>query len=193
MKKAEQREQTIRTLVASAREQFAERGYAGVALEDIVAAAGVTRGALYHHFDGKEGLFRAVLDDVGREVGAHIEAVADAEPDQWRALMVGCHAFLEVALDARIARIMLIDAPAVLGWETWRQIDEQNAMRLLREQLAALADAGTIHTPSVEALAHLLSGAMNELALWIAGSSTPEDTLSAALDALDAVLARLKG
>jgi AcrR family transcriptional regulator len=199
MKKAEQREQTTRALVALAREQFAARGYANVALEDIVAAAGVTRGALYHHFDGKLGLFRAVLDEVGGAVGARVAAAADAESDGWAALRVGCRAFLECALDPAIARILLIDAPAVLGWEAWRAMDEQNAMRLLREQLAELVDAERIalidsghgREAQIAALAHTLSGAMNELALWIAGSPTPDVTLRAAWAVLDAMLGRI--
>lgn len=190
-KKSEQREQTMRTLIEIAREQFAAKGYANVALEDIVAAAGVTRGALYHHFDGKEGLFRAVLETVSREVGAFVQAKADAQTDDWNVFTTGCRAFLEIALDPQYARILLIDAPAVLGWATWRAIDEENSMRLLRDQLSTLAAQGLIQTPSIEALTHLLSGAMNELALWVAEAEHPQDTLQKALAALDAMLTQL--
>mgnify|MGYP000305108759 CR=1 FL=1 len=113
--------------------------------------------------------------------------------DDWEMLKIGCRAFLEVALDPHVARILLIDAPAVLGWMTWRQIDEQNSMRLLREKLTTLRARGIIETASTDALAHLLSGAMNELALWIAGSAEPAHTLDEAAAALDGILERLRG
>ena len=180
--KAEQRAATTARLIEVAREQFTTHGYADAPTEDIVRIAGVTRGALYHHFGGKEGLFHAVLDAVQHDVGERVEAAARQVEGTWEQLIAGCAAFLEASRDPQVQRIMLIDAPAVLGWAAWRELDAQYSMKSLREALAALQAQGELAPLSLDALTHLLSGAMNEAALWIAQSDQP-----AALD--DAVAA----
>ena len=186
--KAAQREATVARLVAVGRDRFARAGYAQTATEEIVRRAGVTRGALYHHFGSKEGLFAAVLVDVQRDVGRRVAAAAEREEDRWRQLRAGCRAFLRASLDPEVRRIALIDAPAVLGWEAWRSADAAASMPLLADVLAALAADGTIAPPSVEALAHLLSGAMNEAALWIAQADDTERALADATATLDHLL-----
>lgn len=180
--KAEQRAATTARLIEVAREQFTTHGYADAPTEDIVRIAGVTRGALYHHFGSKEGLFHAVLDAVQHDVGERVEAAAGQVGGTWEQLIAGCAAFLEASRDPQVQRIMLIDAPAVLGWAAWRELDAQYSMKSLREALAALQAQGELAPLSLDALTHLLSGAMNEAALWIAQSDQP-----AALD--DAVAA----
>lgn len=191
--KAEQREQTIQELIGIARELFSRDGYAGAATEEIVARAGVTRGALYHHFGSKEGLFRAVLEKVQADIAERVEVAANAaEADNWRQLSAGCRAFLEASLDPQIRRIALIDAPAVLGWEVWREVDAANSARLLQAGLQELADAGQIRALPLVAVAHLLSGAMNEAALWIAGAPDPQIALAEASAGLEALLNGLK-
>lgn len=171
--RAEQRERTRRTLVARSRRLFAERGYADVGLAEIVTAASVTKGALYHHFTGKADLFRAVLDEVQGEVADAVAARADAFEDPWDQLTAGCRAFLTASTAPDVQRIMLVDGPAVLGWSEWRALDEASSARHLHEALSALVAAGVIPEQPVAPVARLLSGAMNEAALWLAVSSSP--------------------
>ncbi|MFJ6662152.1 TetR/AcrR family transcriptional regulator [Streptomyces sp. NPDC091377] len=173
--RARQRELTRQTLLGQARRLFAEHGYAAVGLAQIVEAAGVTKGALYHHFSGKPEVFRAVLEEVQQEVGLRVARAADAEDDPWRQLTVGCQEFLTAATDPAVQRIMLVDGPAVLGWGEWRAMDEAASARHLADALTAVADAGLIAPQPVAPLAHLLSGAMNEAALWLATSPDPAD------------------
>ncbi len=187
--KAAQTEATTQKLIAIARALFAERGYADTAAEDIVQRAGVTRGALYHHFGSKEGLFRAAVESVQAEIGARVEAAAADAEDAWAELLNGCRAFLMAALDPQARQIVLVDAPAVLGWEAWRAMDEANSMALLREALAELIEAGLLLPLPLDALTRLLSGAMNEAALWIAAAADRDAALEQAMTALEALLA----
>ncbi|MFB9208386.1 TetR/AcrR family transcriptional regulator [Nonomuraea spiralis] len=189
--RTEQKERTRRTLLDTARRLFATRGYAGVGLAEIVSESGVTKGALYHHFSGKTDLFRAVLEQVQREVADRVAAAADAQDDPWAQLKAGCAAFVAAGADPRVQRIMLIDGPAVLGWNEWRAIDEATSVRHLTEALTVLVADGRIPAQPVAPLARLLSGAMNEAALWLAQSAPGDlaDTqaaLSRLLDSLHA-------
>ncbi|MFI7152812.1 TetR/AcrR family transcriptional regulator [Nonomuraea sp. NPDC050022] len=182
----EQREQTRRILVREGRLLFASRGYGAVGLSQIVAAAGVTKGALYHHFGSKADLFRTVLEQVQGEVAETVAATAEVQDDPWEQLVAGCRAFLAACTDPDIQRIMLIDGPAVLGWSEWRALDEAASARHLAEALSGLIEAGIIARQPVAPLTHLLSGAMNEAALWLAGSGDPGD-----LDDVWAALSRI--
>ncbi|WP_017588478.1 TetR/AcrR family transcriptional regulator [Nocardiopsis ganjiahuensis] len=173
--RAEQRARTRRTLIRQGRRLFAEHGYGQVGLAGIVAAAEVTKGALYHHFDGKAALFRAVLEEVQQEVGASVAGAADAHTDPWEQLTSGCRAFLTASTAPDVRRIMLVDGPAVLGWREWRALDEASSAHHLREALASLVDAGILAPQPVAPLANLLSGAMNEAALWLADSGGEQD------------------
>jgi AcrR family transcriptional regulator len=173
--RARQREETRRTLLRESRRLFATRGYGAVGLAEIVQAAGVTKGALYHHFASKADLFRAVLEQVQQEVADTVAITADAEPDPWRQFTTGCLAFLTASTHPDARQIMLIDGPAVLGWAQWRALDEATSARHLNEALAALIEAGTIVRQPLAPLAHLLSGAMNEAALWLAESASADD------------------
>jgi AcrR family transcriptional regulator len=190
--KAAQREATTRRLLEIARVHFTKYGYAQTATEKIVEEAGVTRGALYHHFGSKEGLFKAVVEVVQQDVAAQIEKAVSKSKDPWEQLLVGCKTFLTASMDADIQQIMLLDAPAVLGFETWREIDSQNSMRLLQESIQELVKKKIIQTPSAEAFTHLLSGAMNEAALWVARSKNPKQTLVEATKTLEHLLEAVK-
>ncbi|GAA2611270.1 TetR/AcrR family transcriptional regulator [Actinomadura fulvescens] len=186
--RAEQRERTRRALVREGRRLFATRGYAAVGLSEIVRAAGVTKGALYHHFESKAELFGAVLAEVQREVAGTVAATADARTDPWDSFTAGCQAFLTATTDPDIQRIMLIDGPAVLGWTEWRAMDEAGSARHLAEALAELIEAGLLARQPVAPLTHLLSGAMNEAALWLASSpESLDDTRAALTRMLDAL------
>ncbi|MFG1961693.1 TetR/AcrR family transcriptional regulator [Nonomuraea sp. NPDC049028] len=182
----EQREQTRRILVREGRLLFASRGYGAVGLSQIVAAAGVTKGALYHHFESKADLFRTVLEQVQGEVAETVAATAEVQDDPWEQLVAGCRAFLTACTNPDIQQIMLIDGPAVLGWSEWRALDEAASARHLAEALSGLIEAGVIARQPVAPLTHLLSGAMNEAALWLAGSGDPGD-----LDDVWAALSRI--
>ncbi len=193
MKKSEQREATIQKLIEIGREIFTQQGYAQAATEEIVQRAGVTRGALYHHFGSKEGLFKAVLDDVQREIATRITAsAAQIRQDSWGQLLAGCKVFLSASLDPQVRQIVLIDAPAVLGWEVWRKTDEATSMQGLYEILAILMREGRIKPLPLAALVHLLSGAMNEAALWIAQADDPDQALDESIATLETLLGGIK-
>ncbi|MFF5263527.1 TetR/AcrR family transcriptional regulator [Actinomadura viridis] len=184
--RAQQRERTRQELLRVSRLLFADRGYGAVSLAEIVEAAGVTKGALYHLFASKADLFRAVLEQVQREVGETVARTADAHDDPWTRLTAGCQAFLAASTAPGVQRIMLVDGPAVLGWSEWRALDERTSARHLAEALTELIGAGVIAPQPVAPLTHLLSGAMNEAALWLASSGDP-----ASLPDTQAALARL--
>jgi AcrR family transcriptional regulator len=190
--KAEQRAETMRRLISVARTQFTEHGYAQSSTETIVRLAGVTRGALYHHFGNKEGLFRAVVAEVQRDVARRVAQASQAAVHPWDQLLVGCRAFLRASLEPDVQRIMLIDGPATIGWEAWRQMDAENAMRLLEEGIRELVDMRLIEVASVSAATHLLSGAMNEAVLWIARSEQPHEALDETIATLEQLLAGLR-
>ncbi|MER5966989.1 TetR/AcrR family transcriptional regulator [Streptomyces sp. NPDC002057] len=189
--RAEQRAATRRALLAEGRRRFAEDGYHAVVLAEVARAVGVTKGAAYHHFDSKAGLFRAVVAEVQGELGERVAAAAERETDPWEQLRAGCRAFLAAGADPAVRRIVLVDAPTVLGWEEWRALDEASSARHLTEALEGLMGTGTIAPQPVEPLTRLLSGAMNEAALWLARSGTPE-ALELTVRALDGLLAGIR-
>ena len=190
--KREQREATTHELIGIAREIFVQQGYSNAATEDIVARAGVTRGALYHHFGSKEGLFKAVLNEVLCEVADKINAAADEKADLWDQLLMGCRAFLQASLEPAFQRIALIDAPAVLGWDVWRELDEANTLQTLDFVLNELNTANQLVPMPLTAMTHLLSGAMNEAALWIARAHDPTSALQESITALELLLNALR-
>jgi AcrR family transcriptional regulator len=167
-------EATRRLLVTAARALFGTRGYAGVGTEEIVRAAGVTRGALYHQFRDKADLFAAVAEQVEAEIADRIAAgAAGAAADPVGALRAGARLFLDACAEPEVERIILLDAPAVLGWEAWRDLAGRYGLGLVQLALQAAMDAGAIVPQPVAALAHVLIGALNECALYIARAEDP--------------------
>jgi AcrR family transcriptional regulator len=186
-RKAEQSEATRRALIQVARRLFARRGYAATPIEEIVRRARVTRGALYHHFAGKQELFRDVYEDLERDLAEKITAAAEGE-ERWELhLEVGCQAFLDACREPAVQRIVLLDAPSVLGWEAWHEIDAKYGLGLIVSALQAAMDVGYIEEHPVEPLATLLLGALTEAGLAIARAEDPE----AARAELGASVARL--
>jgi AcrR family transcriptional regulator len=167
-RQAENSAATRAALLKIARRFFAERGYAETATEDIVRRARVTRGALYHHFKDKQDLFKAVLHQEQLKVAAKCAEAAAKELDPWRALMTANEAFLEACLDPAVQQIILIDAPAVLGSEGFRQSDERYYLAGMKAAIEASISAGIIEKQPVDPLAHMIMGAMNEAARLIA-------------------------
>ena len=167
-RQAENSAATRAALLKIARKFFAERGYADTATEEIVRRARVTRGALYHHFKDKQDLFRAVLHEEQLRVAAKCAEAAAKESDPWRALMTANEAFLEACLDPAVQQIVLIDAPAVLGSEGFRQSDESYYLAGLIAAIEAAITAGIIEKQPAEPLAHMIMGSINEAARLIA-------------------------
>ena len=167
---AERRSATRRALLEAGRELFAARGFAGAGQEEIVERAGVTRGALAHHFATKKGLFRAVVESVETELAGHIATAALRGDDPMAVLRLGCLAFLDAALDPAVRRIVLLAAPAVLGWQAWREIDTTYGLGLVSEVLEHCMEAGLITRRPVQPLAHILLAALNEAAMLVANA-----------------------
>jgi AcrR family transcriptional regulator len=189
--KAAQREATIRALLHHAREAFAEDGYRAASLDTIAGAAGVTKGALYHHFrGGKRALFGAVAAQLHAEIAERVASSAP-EADAWEQLIAGCRTFLEATLEPAAQRILLLDAPAVLGWEGWRELDAASSVQHLEEALARLVAEEVIDDLPLRPMVHLLSGAMNEAALAMAQSSDPQRRLRETMVVLERLLAGL--
>jgi AcrR family transcriptional regulator len=184
----ERSEATRRALISAARALFGARGYGDVGTEEIVAKAGVTRGALYHQFADNKDLFRAVLEDLEQDIiqrlGEQVVAKASGPGD---ALMATVGAWLEASEEPEVQQIMLIDAPGVLGWAEWRAIGQRHALGEAMMMLEAAMEEGTVARQPVRPLAHVVVGALDEAVLYIAGA---EDRAAARAEMTD-VLQRL--
>ncbi|MFK3644372.1 TetR/AcrR family transcriptional regulator [Pseudomonas protegens] len=181
-------EQTRARLIASARQAFARLGYAKTSMDDLTAEAGLTRGALYHHFGDKQGLLAAVVEQIDSEMDERLEAISAAASDPWQGFAQRCRAYLEMAQEAEIRRIVLQDARAVLGQ---RQPAEEHCIDSLSRRLQALVEAGLITPAPSQALARLINGSLVDAALWIAAEQ-PEQRLQQALQALELLLRGLQ-
>lgn len=161
--------------MAVARELFAVRGYAGVGTEEIVQRARVTRGALYHHFRDKKDLFRAVHEQMEAELAATLGKQLAEGPahDPIALLRTGVRTFLDYCMNPALARIALVDAPSVLGWEEWREVDEKYGLGLVMAGLQGAMAAGAIREQPVKPLAHLILGALGEAGMLIANADDP--------------------
>jgi AcrR family transcriptional regulator len=172
---AERTGATRAALIAAARRLFTERGYDEVAAEEIVRAAGVSRGALYHHFGGKPQLLEAAYEQLEAESTERVARVvlgSDLE-SPLGAMRAGIEAFLDECAEPELRRIALHDAPAVLGWERWREIGAANGLGLIEASLNAAIEAGEIRQVPVKPTAHLLLGALDEAAMLVARSEDP--------------------
>jgi AcrR family transcriptional regulator len=188
-----ERSQTTRTaLIDAARPLFAERGYGGVGTEEIVRAAGVTRGALYHHFKGKKDLFEAVYEQLESEIAADIASSVEPGAPMLATLQAGAARFLDRCLEPEVQRIGLLDAPAVLGWERWREIGAQYGLGLIEGLLAAGVEAGELRPQPIKPLAHALLGALDEIAMLVARAEDPGTVREEAGATLELLLAALR-
>ncbi len=175
MKSQEARSAETRgALLAAGRRLFARGGFRGTGIEAVAGAAGNTTGALYHHFRDKQGLFQAVFEEVERELAERVAAAAAGGADPWDRLLLGIDAYLAACASPALQRIVLTDAPSVLGWETWREIDARYHLRSLRAALAAAMRARMIESRPPEPLAQLLMGMLTEAGLAIARGEDPE-------------------
>ncbi|MEU1207329.1 TetR/AcrR family transcriptional regulator [Nocardia sp. NPDC005825] len=193
IRQAERSESTRANLMAAARELFAERGYAAVGTPEIVERAGSSRGALYHQFKDKKDLFRAVYEQEQQAILQQIaETMAEAPPtDAMAVLEAGLHNFLLSCVDPERVRITLIDAPAVLGWQEWREVDEKYGLGLIVAGLQSGIQAGQLRADlDIRPLSLMILSALGEAAMFIANSDDPE---SARARTEPAVLALVDG
>ena len=191
-RKAEQSRETQDRLIKAAKELFTTKGYADTAMEDLVAKAGMTRGALYHQYADKRDLFRAVFEAVEAELGQQLAMAVASETDPWLMLRAGARAFLASATEPGIRRIVLVDGPAVLGWEEWRRIDAQHSLGMVRMIFEANIAAGNIPPQPVEPLAHLIVGALNEAALAVAAAGDAAGARESFASSMEGVLDALR-
>ncbi len=186
--KAEQTRRTRRAILDRARHLFATQGYAATGTEAIIRELGITRGALYHQFSDKLGVFKAVVVEAYDEITAHVRTRIEPLGTNWEQLVVGCQAFLEVAQQEELRRLVFIEAPAVLAADTLAEIDQYGFGLLQGSIQVAVAD-GDLKVVDAEGFAHLVNGALNELAAWVAQSDDPQ-RLETAQQLIEALLIR---
>ncbi|WP_312014810.1 TetR/AcrR family transcriptional regulator [Bradyrhizobium sp. AUGA SZCCT0169] len=181
-RRAQMVEKTRAKLIRAARKAFAAEGYAAASMDDLTAKAGLTRGALYHNFGDKKGLLQAVIDQIDAEMVARMRAVQDRAKTAWLGFLDANIAFIEMALEPEIQRIMLLDGPAVLG-DPSRWPNQNECLRTTTQTIQALIDAKTVRPVDAEAAARLLNGAALSAALWIAAADDPRAVLAKAVAA----------
>ncbi len=172
---AERTEATRSKLISTGRTLFAEKGFAATSTEDILSASAVSRGAMYHHFSSKTELFQAVFEAVEDDLTNDIlvTATASGETDPMRILEAGFDAFLDQCRNPEVQRIVMLEGPTVLGWDTWHELDERYAFGTIKFVLASAAEAGRIEPDAVDPLAHLLLGAIMQAGMVVARADDP--------------------
>jgi AcrR family transcriptional regulator len=187
-RKVAQGASTRAALLAAGRKLFGAEGFGGTSIDDIAAAAGVTKGALYHHFSSKDALFRAVYEQVKREITDHV-APSFLEPEPWAALVAGCQATLDAHQDPEVRQIVIADGRAVLGWEVVRAVESRYGAIVLRGALRKAMHAGVIERQPLGPLAQMLNGALTEACMLIADAE--RDDADRARSEVGAVVVRL--
>jgi AcrR family transcriptional regulator len=190
-KRAAQGRATRGQLIEVATGLFAEHGYEGTSIEAVLTAAGVSRGALYHHFAGKEALFTAVLEALNERITAQLTEVISGCADPVDAVRIGALGWIDLAGDPVIQRIMLVDAPSVLGWEQWRAMDEGRTVGAMRAMLQAVSDTGRLPGELVDPFAHMILAALDEAALVVARAPDSRVAVAEGRQAVEEFLARL--
>lgn len=183
--------ETRAKLVAAARRAFGAAGYAAASMDDFTAAAGLTRGALYHHFGDKKGLLEAVIAQIDAEMSVRLSAVSARAVDPWQGFVDECTAYIEMALEPEIQRIVLRDGPAVLG-DPWQWPTQSACIRSMTASLQQLIAQDAITAVDPEAAARLVNGATLHAAQWIAHADDPVGASKKAVRALNALLAGLR-
>ena len=179
--------ETRAKLVAAARQAFGTVGYAEASMDDFTAGAGLTRGAIYHHFGDKKGLLRAVIAEIDGEMSGRLSAVSKRAPSLWQGFVDECVAYVEMALEPEIQRIVLLDGPAVLG-DPSQWPNQGECIRIMSRNLKALAAEATIMDVDPDAMAHLVNGAMLYASLLIANAEDPKLASKNAVRALKTML-----
>lgn len=189
-RRAEMVRETRTKLIRTARTAFAAKGYAAASMDDLTAEAGLTRGALYHNFGDKKGLLQAVVDQIDAEMLQRSHAARDQADTLWQGLLDEGVAYIEMALEPEIQRLMLLDGPAVLG-DPSRWPNQTACLRATTQTIQALVDEGTVRPVDPEAAARLINGAALNAALWIAAADDPRAVLPKAVEAFRCLAAGL--
>lgn len=192
MRQAERRQASRQAIIAAARQLFGGQGFAATTIDEVATAAGLAKGAVYHHFPGKEALFEAVFEAACADLARQVGEVAARTQDLLEAMAAGAAAYFDACSDGEFRRIILQDGPAVLGWERWRQIDAEHFGRMAPVVLTAAMEQGLIAHQPVEPLARLLLGAMTEAAAACAASETPRRTGAEHVTAFRTILEGLR-
>jgi AcrR family transcriptional regulator len=191
-RRSEQADATRTALSAAARQLFTERGYAATSTTEVVERAGVSRGALYHHFAAKEELFRAVFEQLEDEITKHVAREALTSTDPLEQLRRGTRAYLDACIDPAVQRVVLLEGPSVLGWETWQEIEQRYGYGLVLAGVEAAIAADLIAAQPVEPLAHVLFGALTEAGMVVARADEPRTARSEMEAAMDRLLDGLR-
>jgi AcrR family transcriptional regulator len=190
-KRAAQGRATRGQLIEVATRLFAEHGYEGTSIEAVLSAAGVSRGALYHHFAGKEALFEAVVSAVSAQVTADLHEVISGCADPVDALRTAALAWINLAADPVVQRVVLVDAPSVLGWDRWRAMDDGRTLGALRMLLQAVSDSGRLPAELVAPFSHMILAALDEIVLVVALAPDSAAAVAEGRMAVEALLDRL--
>lgn len=191
MKRTEKVEETRSKLIQAARKAFAEKGYTAASMDDITASVGLTRGALYHSFGDKKGLLMAVVDQIDTEMASRAHASAGEAGSLWDGLIAEGEAYIRMALNPEVQRIVLLDGPAVLG-DPSQWPSQNNCLQMSIRTINKLIDDGTIKPVNAEAAARLLNGAALNAALWVAASSNPDEVVDEAIKAFKCMVDGLR-
>ena len=178
-------------LIAAARKAFAEKGFAAASMDELTASVGLTRGALYHNFGDKLGLLAAVVAQVDSEIALRARERAASATDNWSRLLAEGAAYIEMALNPEVQRIVLLDGPAFLG-DPSRWPSQNTCLEATREALGQMMHNGQLKPVDIEAAARLLNGAALNAALWVAASENPQDTLPRAIEAFTLLASGLR-
>jgi AcrR family transcriptional regulator len=190
-KRAAQGRATRGQLIEVATRLFAEHGYEGTSIEAVLSAAGVSRGALYHHFAGKEALFEAVVSAVSEQVTEKLTETVQGCADPLDAMRTAALAWIDLAADPVIQRVVLVDAPSVLGWDRWRAMDDGRTLGAMRVMLQAISDSGRLPAELVGPFSHMILAALDEIVLVIARAPDSKAAVGEGRMAVQALLDRL--
>ncbi|WP_413492674.1 TetR/AcrR family transcriptional regulator [Morganella psychrotolerans] len=168
-------EETRKKLITAARRQFGTEGYAATVMDDLTAQAGLTRGALYHHFGDKRGLFLAVLQNLDQELDARLDMAEKEATDEWQAFKARCQGYLAMSLEPEVQRIMFRDAASVLDYSILKS-NELACVQGITRRLTHLMEKGLIKQVSPQVLALFINGGLYECAMWIVHSDEPDIT-----------------
>lgn len=190
-RRAESMEENRAKLIAAARKAFAEKGFAAASMDELTASVGLTRGALYHNFGDKKGLLAAVVAQMDGEMAQHAKTAAARAANDWEKLLAEGIAYIEMALDADIHRIVLLDGPAFLG-DPSQWPSQNSCLASTRQNLTDMIDRGVIKPVDPDAAAHLLNGAALNAALWVAASDHPQQALPKVIESFTLMASGLR-
>ncbi|HEX4705295.1 MAG TPA: TetR/AcrR family transcriptional regulator [Pseudonocardiaceae bacterium] len=192
-RRLEYSESTRHALVDSAVDLFTKRGYAATSLDEVAKRARVTKGALYHHFSGKQALFEAAFDAVESTVMTRLAEIVVGPGDPWERAMNGIQQYIKICLDPSYQRIVIHEAPVVMGWERWREAEDHFSFGLVRASIQALVDGGELTDMPVEVTARLLFGSLTAGATLIARADDPKKAGAEVSSTIIRMLTKLRG